>query len=1304
MARHRRTAPAQAGRGGQAGGAHSFTGMQMKVFLDRYALKGRELTAGEAALIIDKQDPRRGQVVTILSTDGQQCRVRLADRSEAVLDRMVMVPLTETTPAQMWDRVARAIASVEPTKEKRDFWSGRFREALDGFKFVPGGRILAGAGSGKDVTYYNCFVVPSPQDSRKGIVKTLENMIEIMARGGGVGINGSSLRPRGAYVRGVNGTSSGGVSWMEIYSDATGLIEQGGSRRGALMLMLAAWHPDIETFVTIKRDFSRFNNANLSVIVPDDFMEAVEKDADWDLIFPDTDDPEYKQIWDGDLAAWRAAGRPVRVYKTVKARKLWDLICESNWFSGEPGIVFLDRYNKLSNTWYFQKLISVNPCFVGSTRLATTKGLLTFDELYGSQEPIEVIVDQRAAETVKQVVGGTGQVCLGTVARPAVPVFKTGAAVPVYRLATSHGYEVTVTANHRFLTPAGYVELRHLRPGDTLYLQSAEGGWSQERALPAVDFTREARAKLAAREKRGEARVPTEWTQEIGRFLGWAVADGYTYDKGDKPRLSLVFGDQEAELMPYFRALVEGWFGVRGTVNTRNNTTALHFEASVARFARALGLKPVKADEKQVPEALWRAPREAVTGFLQALFTADGTVNLSEVKGSCSVRLASSSKLLLQDVQLLLLNLGIVSALRLRREAGTKRMPDGKGGLKDYAIATQYELLIDKANRDRFATEVGFLTSAKQEKVAGFIREKKRMTNREFFITRVADVEPAGTADVFDTSEPVTHSVVANGIVAHQCGEQGLPGWGVCNLGSLGLSAFVRDGQVDWDTLADTTRVAVRFLDDVIDETNYVFDENRQSQMQARRVGLGTQGLAHMLIQLKLRYGSKEANSFLDELYQRIMVEAYWASVEIAREKGPFGAFDREKFLQGEFIRRLPADLQDAIAQHGIRNATLLTQAPTGTTSLLAGMSSGIEPVFRFKMKRQDRIGEHYIYDPLYQGWEKANPDAERPDYFVEADGLTPEEHVTVQAIIQKYVDSSISKTVNAPNSHTAEDTKRVYELAYRLGCKGITYFRDGSRQGVLSEVKEEKKEKKDAAATGEAAPAVPTEPRQIALIPQVGGPRQLAEAGAGVNGAWGSIRPIDRPERLQGFTDVKDTPLGKLFLTLNVMDGHPIELFAQIGKAGSDVSAFTEAMARLVSLNLRCGVDPREVADQLNGIGGSRSVGFGSHRVRSVPDAIGQFLGEYLEQRRQVCGGSGEEATTGEGAFQAALPDLPPAAAAAPASADPAADSKAAKLARLMENGNGAKNLSLCPQCGMHSLAPVEGCNTCINCGYSEC
>src|SRR3989304_3511230 len=254
----------------------NLTGIRQKVFLDRYALKNE---AGEAI---------------------------------------------EKTPEEMWKRVAHAIAQVEP-KAKRGYWEEQFETAMADFVLVPGGRILSGAGTGYKVTFYNCFVIPSPHDSRQGILKTLSQMVEIMSRGGGVGINLSSLRPRGARVSKVNGFSSGPCNWAELFSVATkDIIQQGGSRRGALMLMLWDGRPDVEEFITVKQDLTRINGANLSVCISDRFMDAVEKDADWPLLFPDPSDPEYDEKWDGDLEVWKSLGKKVVVRKVAKARKLWD--------------------------------------------------------------------------------------------------------------------------------------------------------------------------------------------------------------------------------------------------------------------------------------------------------------------------------------------------------------------------------------------------------------------------------------------------------------------------------------------------------------------------------------------------------------------------------------------------------------------------------------------------------------------------------------------------------------------------------------------------------------------------------------------------------------------------------------------------------------------------------------------------------------------------------------------------------------------------------------------------------------------
>src|SRR5260370_41204533 len=226
-------------------------------------------------------------------------------REKVFLDRYALKDadgnLVEPTPEEMWHRVARGIAKTEKKSEQKK-WEEAFYQVMEDFKFVPAGRILSGAGTEFQVTYFNCFVIPSPKDSRGGILESLGQLVEIQARAGGVGLNLSSLRPRGARVKKVNGTSSGPINWATLFSVAThDIVQQGGSRRGATMLMLHDWHPDIEEFITVKQDLTKINGANLSVCVSDSFMEAVKADKDWDLVYPELSDPHYDTEWDGDI-------------------------------------------------------------------------------------------------------------------------------------------------------------------------------------------------------------------------------------------------------------------------------------------------------------------------------------------------------------------------------------------------------------------------------------------------------------------------------------------------------------------------------------------------------------------------------------------------------------------------------------------------------------------------------------------------------------------------------------------------------------------------------------------------------------------------------------------------------------------------------------------------------------------------------------------------------------------------------------------------------------------------------------------
>ncbi|WP_372814703.1 adenosylcobalamin-dependent ribonucleoside-diphosphate reductase [Paenibacillus sp.] len=849
-------------------------GLSEKIFLDRYAMKDADTShtkVGDTVLVLTKDDPKfpAKEVGEVIERQGRQVKVKLrsGDVVESSVEKLTLA--LEKTPQQMWDRLAAAMASVEATPEKREEWTDKFRYILDDWKLVPGGRIAAGADASDELTLFNCYVIPSPHDSRGGIMATLSEMTEIMARGGGVGINLSSLRPRRSVVRGVNGSSSGAVSWGGLFSYTTGLIEQGGSRRGALMLMINDWHPDVVDFITVKQTMGQITNANLSVCVSNSFMKAVKEDLDWELVYPDTTDPEYNDIWDGDLEKWRKTGKAVHTYRTVKARDVWHTIIESAWRSAEPGVVFMEYYNQMSNSWYFNPIICTNPC-----------------------------------------------------------------------------------------------------------------------------------------------------------------------------------------------------------------------------------------------------------------------------------------------------------------------------------------------------------------------------------------------------------------------GEQGLPAWGVCNLSAVNLSKFYDEANhdVDWDELAKVVRYSTRFLDNVIDKTPYHFEENRLNQQNERRIGLGSMGLAELMIKLGIRYGSPESLQFLDKIYGFMAREAYLASADIAEEKGSFTQFEADKFLQSGFMKSMTSvypEVGAAVKKKGMRNVTVITQAPTGSTGTMVGTSTGIEPYFAFEYYRQSRLGFDKQYVPIAQQWKDQHPNEELPDYFVTSMDLSAEDHIRVQAAIQKWVDSSISKTANCPSDFTVEETKRLYELAFDLGCKGVTIYRDGSRdvQVLSTEKKEEKKVEQAPAASAENA----NDHSSLSSLSQ----------SLSVNIDAKTEEVFDkqykrRPQALRGATYKFNTPFGMAYITINDMNGTPSEIFLNVGKAGSDVFAMSEALGRVCSLFLRYGDHGNKVqllVKHLKGIGGSGAIGFGANRVESIADAVAKALemhGDFTD--------TAEDYIT---ATQEVVMET---------------------TAQYAVTRNAATSLDLCPSCGSASLINSEGCKNCSNCGYSRC
>ncbi|EKD78558.1 MAG: hypothetical protein ACD_41C00323G0001, partial [uncultured bacterium] len=506
-------------------------------------------------------------------------------------------------------------------------------------------------------------------------------------------------------------------------------------------------------------------------------------------------------------------------------------------------------------------------------------------------------------------------------------------------------------------------------------------------------------------------------------------------------------------------------------------------------------------------------------------------------------------------------------------------------------------------------------------------------------------------------------------IATNPCGEQGLPAWGVCNLGAINVSNFVKeDRSFDYERLSKVSRICMRFLDNVVDTTDYFFPENEAAQRRIRRTGLGTMGLADALIKMQVRYGSDESVKIVEKMHETIRDEAYIASSEIAAEKGPFPAFEKDKYLQGKFIQRLPKAVQDLIAKQGIRNGVLLTQAPTGTTSILAGVSSGIEPVYDFAFQRKDRLGVHTVYHPLYQAWKDAHPDAtDVPDYFVNAKLLTPEEHVRMQAAIQHYVDSSISKTVNAPHEHTQEQVQELYMKAYDLGCKGVTYFRDGSRnESVLTSLDDVKKEAKS------------EKPKEAVISPRL------------------------RPEKVAGVTYKIKTGYGTMFVTVNHdEDGQPFEVFATIGKAGGVFAEESEAICRLVSLALRARIPLQTVIEQVKGIRGPMPIFGKNGMILSIPDAIGQVLSQHkldLEAKQTPA----QQAAEREKAVVLMQAETEKLAQDTATTTVKKAESKY----KMIEASSSVANLGFSPECPECNsiMAMAEGCLTCFSCGYSKC
>jgi len=761
--------------------------------------------------------------------------------SQTIWDMKYRLKAPDGTPvdrdvADSWSRVALALAEAEAPDQRIGRALG-FARALAGHKFLPAGRILAGAGTGRSVTLFNCFVMGTITDSMDGIFSALREAALTLQRGGGIGYDFSTLRPKGAPVAGVGADASGPVSFMDVWDSMCRTIMSAGSRRGAMMATLRVDHPDIEDFITAKRTPGRLSNFNLSVLVSDAFMAAVKADADWALQFGGT------------------------VHRTVRAKALWDTIMRSTYDHAEPGVIFIDRINSQNNLGYCETIAATNPC-----------------------------------------------------------------------------------------------------------------------------------------------------------------------------------------------------------------------------------------------------------------------------------------------------------------------------------------------------------------------------------------------------------------------GEQPLPPYGACLLGSINLAKLVQhpftdEAALDRTELERLVGTAVRMMDNAIDVSRFPLEIQAQEARAKRRIGLGVTGLADALIFCKVKYGSPQSLELIRTWLAAISHAAYRASVELAKEKGPFPLYDMNPYLSRPHIQALPPDIYNAIAAHGIRNALLTSIAPTGTISLFAdNVSSGIEPVFAFSYNRKilqpdGSRREELVSDYAVQLFRTMfGDDTALPDYFVTAQTLSPSDHLAVQAAAQPFIDSAISKTINVPASISFEDFSHVYLEAYESGCKGCTTYRPNDVTGSVLSV-EEPKDVLAAEAPDVREPELPLSPP-----PPRGGIVYMTQ-------------PLDRPDALLGRTyKIKWLDSDHAFyITINDIDKdgrrRPFEVF--INSKNMEAYAWALALTRMISAVFRRGGDVSFVVDELKAIFDPRGGQWMNGRY--VPSLLAA-IGEVIERHMIEIGFLGQRISSLSG-----LPD---------------AHNIPAEGARAR----------FCPRCGDASFVKLEGCDSCLSCSYSKC
>jgi ribonucleoside-diphosphate reductase alpha chain len=1069
-----------------------------------------------------------------------------------------------------------------------------------------------------------CFIL-SVEDTMESILdwNTKEGMI--FRGGSGSGINLSKIRGSMESLS-KGGTASGPVSFMRGADSWAGSIKSGGgTRRAAKMVVLDVDHPDIEQFIWCKareeekaaalRDAGfdmridgdgfhsiQYQNANNSVRVTDEFMDAVERGDSWDLVA-------------------RSDGS---VIKTVEARELMAQIADAAWRCADPGV----QYDTTINRWHTcpesGRINASNPCFPGDARVHTTLGLLTFEELYERALYGERIRVYTHRATAKQPEAGV------LVSEP-TQVMRTGVK-PIVRLRFSNGQELRCTSNHRlWTTTRGYVRAEDLTADDPVMLNDSP--------TPATDASWELPVKVAAHAKsfsRGGTvtyqALPERWSEGLGELVGHLVGDG---DLTDARAEWIYGGDDVADgVAGSHEGMLRELIGGVSRQEMDNGTVQLRAGSeSVRYFFRTLGVNSSRAHEKRVPQSVFTAPHEIQASFLRGLLGADGCVAWSE--SNRYVGLGSRSELLLKDVQKLLSGFGVRSQIYQVGKGGTGFSYTRVDGCTvEYQSRPGFDLRITGSDMQRFADRIGFSTPRKEARLEELIQRFGRYSTKDS-VTLVAR-EDDGQEYVYNLTEPLHHSYLVDGFVVANCSEYMHVDDSACNLASLNLLKFRRgDGTLDVDGFKHAVDVVFLAQEIVVGFSSYPTPEIDRNAKAFRQLGLGYANLGALLMADGVPYDSDEGRATAATITALMTGRAYAMSAWIAAAMGPYEEYDRnrephigvmrmhrdaayeidESEVEDGLLRSARETWDEAVALgeiHGYRNAQATVLAPTGTISFLMDCdTTGIEPDFSLvKFKELVGGGQMTIVNrtvPMaLRTLGYSEHEVEQIEAYVNenatiigAPGLKDEHlpvfdvavgeraishmgHIKMMSAVQPFVSGAISKTVNLPESATIDDIADAYTEGWKLGLKALAIYRDGSKtaQALRTDAGESKGAEAvpaEVAATPEPVRRrMPNERTSITHKFSIGGQEGYITAGM-----------------------YEDGTVGEIFLT-------------DIGKEGSTIKGLMNAFATAISIGLQYGV-PLEtfvrkfsyVRFEPEGITNNPEIPF----AKSMPDYIVRWL-----------------------------------------------------------------------------------------------